>query len=168
MLPRKVTTDARPGLDRQRALRSPKPSKPFVRLHAMPIPTSSCSHALTRPSVRVWKCVAPIQCLSVPKTCSTMLLRMVIASGFRSSRRCNCFNSNGLACHDRPPRVAGHAGIFVPASRLLRTNDPVPLCMKHALLATHPPATGLCLPVCRIRPTVADAARRNLCRVHRR
>jgi hypothetical protein len=64
--------------------------------------------------------------------------------------------------------VVGPAGIFVPASRLLRTNDPVPLCMKHALLATHPPATGLCLPVCRIRPTVADAARRNLCRVHRR
>ena len=37
---------------------------------------------------RIRKCVQPIQCLRVPKTCSTVLLRTVIAWGIRSSRCC--------------------------------------------------------------------------------
>jgi hypothetical protein len=34
------------------------------------------------------ECVEPIQCFSVPNTCSIVRRRSVIACGFRSSRRC--------------------------------------------------------------------------------
>lgn len=58
------------------------------------------AHLRTHPPERPGqKCAGPIQCLSVPKTCSTVLLRMVMASGLRSSRR--CITSSTFSCSHR-------------------------------------------------------------------
>jgi hypothetical protein len=59
-------------------------------------------HAPTNSSPRVRKCVEPVQCFNVPKTCSTVRLRTVIASG-RLSRRF-CAASTTGSCSQREMR----------------------------------------------------------------
>lgn len=51
---------------------------------------------LTPCSFRVRKCVAPIQCLSVPKGCSTVRLRIRIISGALFKRL--CISSSTASC----------------------------------------------------------------------
>src|SRR5450830_1167302 len=60
---------------------------------------------LTRALVLVRKCVAPIQALMVPNGCSTVLLRIRIASGVRSNR--SCMASSASSCSQRVTRRCG-------------------------------------------------------------
>ena len=77
---------------------------PMMRMVRFRLYASTCKliSVLTFGNVFIRKCVAPIHALSVPKTCSTVCRRRVMAFGVRSSR--SCMASRTDSCSQREIR----------------------------------------------------------------